>query len=316
MENKLNGTFSHKKNNLNSPKNNKKIENCKDPKLKNKLKKIFATQGVSDIISVNRWWEKEADDNDDSTKRWDSLEHNGVIFAPKYQPHGVKIFYNSEPVTLTSYQEEISTYWAGILDNDLSTKDICKRNFFKEFKEVMGREYDSAKFEDFDFSPIRAHLVKQKEISKNKCPEEKKVNDILIKEEKIKKQRILDIYSLALMDGVSEKISNYMVEPPGIFRGRGTHPQIGKLKGRIIPENVSINVGLNNPVPICTIPGHCWEKIVHNYDATWLAYYKDENNKKSKKYVFLSASSKLKGQNDLKKYEKARKLKVKMAYIK
>ena len=112
------------------------------------------------------------------------------------------------------------------------------------------------------------------------------------------------------MDGVSEKISNYMVEPPGIFRGRGTHPQIGKLKGRILPENVSINIGPDNPVPICSIQGHCWEKIVHNNDATWLAYYKDENNKKSKKYLFLSASSKLKGQNDLKKYEKARKLKV------
>jgi DNA topoisomerase-1 len=60
---------------------------------------------------------------------------------------------------------------------------------------------------------------------------------------------------------------------------------------------------------MCSIPGHCWEKIVHNNEATWLAYYKDENNKKSKKYVFLSASSKLKGQNDRKKYEKARKLK-------
>lgn len=125
----------------------------------------------------------------------------------------------------------------------------------------------------------------------------------------MKKQKILEVYSLALMDGVSEKISNYMVEPPGIFRGRGTHPLIGKLKGRIIPENVSINVGTNNPVPICSIPGHCWDKIVHNNEATWLAYYKDINNKKSKKYVFLSASSKLKGQNDLKKYEKARKLK-------
>jgi DNA topoisomerase-1 len=111
------------------------------------------------------------------------------------------------------------------------------------------------------------------------------------------------------MDGVSEKISNYMVEPPGIFRGRGTHPLIGKLKGRILPENVSINIGPDNPVPICSIPGHCWDKIVQSNEATWLAYYKDVNNKKSKKYVFLSASSKLKGQNDLKKYEKARKLK-------
>ena len=174
MENKNNGTLTINKNNYDSPKKNKKNINFKDSKIKNKLIKLFVTQGVSDIISVNRWWEKE-NDNEDSTKRWDSLEHNGVIFAPKYIPHGVKILYKGEPITLNSYQEEISTYWAGILDNDLSTKDICKKNFFKEFKGVMGSNYESAIFQDFDFSPIHKHLIEQKEISKNKSPEEKKV---------------------------------------------------------------------------------------------------------------------------------------------
>ena len=33
------------------------------------------------------------------------------------------------------------------------------------------------------------------------------------------------------------------MEIPGIFRGRGEHPHAGKLKGRIVPEFVMINVG-------------------------------------------------------------------------
>lgn len=160
---------SKSKNNNDSAKN--KLEYFKD----SKLKKILTTQGVSDIISVNRWWEKAEDENEDSTKRWDSLEHNGVLFPPKYQPHNIKILYKGNAINLTPYQEEISSFWAGILENELSTKDICKKNFFKEFKAVMGQEYDSSKFEDFDFSPIHTYLIKQKEIIKNRSTEEKKV---------------------------------------------------------------------------------------------------------------------------------------------
>lgn len=43
--------------------------------------------------------------------------------------------------------------------------------------------------------------------------------------------------------------------------------------------------------------------------VTWLAYYKDDTINTAYKYIFLSAESKFKGLNDIKKYEKARKLK-------
>ena len=50
--------------------------------------------------------------------------------------------------------------------------------------------------------------------------------------------------------------------------------------------------------------------MVHNNYVTWLAYYKDpELSFSNVKYVYLSASSKFKGLNDKRKYEKARKLK-------
>jgi DNA topoisomerase I len=34
-----------------------------------------------------------------------------------------------------------------------------------------------------------------------------------------------------------------MVEPPGLFRGRGDHPHIGMVKSRVVPEYTSINIG-------------------------------------------------------------------------
>lgn len=114
-----------------------------------------------------------------------------------------------------------------------------------------------------------------------------------------------------MIDGDQEKVSNCLVEPPGIFRGRGQHPYAGRLKYRIMPEFVDINVGPENPIPVCPIIGHAWKRVMSNSEATWLCHFKDErNNKSSGKYVFLAAESKIKGENDRKKYEKARRLKT------
>lgn len=37
--------------------------------------------------------------------------------------------------------------------------------------------------------------------------------------------------SIALMH---PQIGNFRVEPPGLFRGRGEHPKMGKLKARAV----------------------------------------------------------------------------------
>jgi DNA topoisomerase-1 len=309
----------------------------------NKISKIFKTNGIFDILPVNRWWEKnnldldkhdeeDVDEDDEHKngekdsanesedeekkkitlingkdgKKFDSLEHNGVLFPQAYRSHGVKIKYNDEPIELTSNVEEIATFWATVLDNELSQKEIARKNFFKEFKNKLRSskpeyktKFENAKLEEFDFSPIYEYLIANKNKGKSKSTEEKK-------EEKEKKAKLTEIYGLALVDGFGEKISNYMVEPPGIYRRRGDHPGSGKLKERILPEDVTINVGPDNPVPICNLPGHNWKTIINNTESTWLAMYKED---KHTKYVFLAGNSKFKGMNDMKKYEKARKLK-------
>lgn len=53
-----------------------------------------------------------------------------------------------------------------------------------------------------------------------------------------------------------------------------------------------------------------WREIRNDNTVTWLAFWNDPINQRDFKYVFLAASSSLKGQSDKEKYEKSRKLKV------
>ena len=163
--------------------------------------------------------------------------------------------------------------------------------------------------EDLDFTPIQKHLQDYKEQRKNRPIEERK-------REQEEKQKQDQIYKYCLFDGELEKVSNCLVEPPGIFRGRGEHPHAGRLKSRIVPEFVTINVGPNDPIPVCPIQGHSCKKVLSNSEATWLCNFRDERTaKSSSKYVFLAAESKIKGENDRKKYEKARRLKKEIDHI-
>lgn len=162
---------------------------------------------------------------------------------------------------------------------------------------------EDVSLDDFNFDAIKDHLDSEREKRAARSKEEKQAEAEANKE-------IANFYNYCLFDKGVEKTANNLVEPPGIFRGRGEHPSIGLLKQRILPEMVTINIGQDDPIPICTVPGHAWKRVYENKEATWLANFKDERSSfAASKYIFLGAESKLKGDNDKKKYEKARNLK-------
>ncbi|CAA0829184.1 DNA topoisomerase 1 [Striga hermonthica] len=235
-------------------------------------------------------------------QKWTTLVHNGVIFPPPYKPHGVKMLYKGKPVDLTPEQEEVATMYAVMLDTDYMTKPQFKENFMADWQKILGKKHVIQSLEHCDFSPIYEWHLKEKEKKKQMTSEEKKA----LREEKQKQE---EKYTWAIVDGVKEKVGNFRVEPPGLFRGRGEHPKMGKLKKRIRPSDITINIGKDAPIPECPIPGESWKEIRHDNTVTWLAYWNDPINQKEFKYVFLAASSKLKGQSDREKYEKARRLK-------
>ncbi|KAI3742973.1 hypothetical protein L1987_60673 [Smallanthus sonchifolius] len=235
-------------------------------------------------------------------QKWNTLVHNGVIFPPAYKPHGVKMLYKGKPVDLTPEQEEVATMFSVMLDTDYMTKPKFKENFWGDWRKILGKNNPIQNLDDCDFKPIYEWHQNEKEKKKQMSTEEKKA----LKEEKMK---VEEKYTWAIVDSVKEKVGNFRVEPPGLFRGRGEHPKMGKLKKRILPSDITINIGKDAPIPECPIPGESWKEIRHDNTVTWLAYWNDPINTKEFKYVFLAASSSLKGQSDKEKYEKARMLK-------
>jgi DNA topoisomerase-1 len=177
------------------------------------------------------------------------------------------------------------------------TAKIFIKNWFADFKSMLGKGHVVKDFKKCDFEPIRRHLNEQKMVRKAITDDERKAN----KEER---NQIMYQYGFAIVDGHIEKVGNFNMEPPGTFRGRGEHPKMGKLKQRVVPEQVSINVSECAPIPPCPVPGHAWADVRHDPQVQWLAQWK-ENINNQVKYMQLAAQSSFKGKSDRGKYNKA-----------
>ncbi|KAG0369084.1 hypothetical protein BC939DRAFT_454034 [Gamsiella multidivaricata] len=276
-----------------------------------KVKKVDAGDDKSKVKKIKKeeeeeeedaWWLKERE-NEDDTVKWTTLSHNGVYFAPSYVPHGVKMKYDGKPVTLAPEVEEVASFFGALLYTEHAENPTFQDNFFRDFSKLAKKHKtvpEITSFKKCDFTPMYDYFQKEKERKKSMTKEEKQA----IKDEKA---TLDEKYGFCMLDGRKEKVGNYRIEPPGLFRGRGKHPKTGCLKLRVHPEQVTLNLSKDAPVPPAPA-GHKWGKIVHDDTKTWLATWK-ENVNDSTKYVFLAAGSSLKGQSDLKKFETARALK-------
>lgn len=235
-----------------------------------------------------------------TSKKWDTLEHNGVLFPSKYEPHSVPIIYNGEQIILEPEQEEMATLYAKYIDTEYINSKIFKRNFWNDWKKILGKNNKIQNLDLCDFSLINRYILKKKEERDLLSKEEKEKNK-KIKEEEEKK------YKIAIVNGKEQPVGNFRIEPPGIFIGRGCHPQLGSIKKRIYPEDITINIGKEAKIPEPP-NGHKWGKIIHDKYVEWLASWKDNISGKMK-YVWLGAHSDFKAKSDIEKFDKARKLK-------
>ncbi|WPT14190.1 DNA topoisomerase 1 alpha [Picochlorum sp. SENEW3] len=255
-------------------------------------------------VKKERVVQKRAKKTQESTAeiRWKTLEHHGVLFPPEYEPHGVKMLYDGVPVDLTPEQEEVATFFAVMKETDYMKKSIFLENFWEGFKGVLGPNHRIQCLEKCDFTPIYDWHMAERERKKDLPKEEKE----RLKKEKEEKEAP---FKYALIDGKKEPVGNFRVEPPGLFRGRGEHPKMGKIKKRIYPRDITINISKGAPIPTHPFPGQDWKEIRHDNTVTWLAFWKDPISPKDFKYVMMAATSSWKSESDLQKYEKARKLK-------
>ncbi|XP_076470580.1 DNA topoisomerase I, mitochondrial-like [Babylonia areolata] len=249
---------------------------------------------------VWKWWEEEK--REDGVK-WTYLEHKGPVFAPPYEPlpADIKFYYDGHAMKLEPETEEVATFYAKMLDHDYTTKEVFNQNFFKDWRKVMTKA-EKEKITDLkrcNFTEMNEYFKVKNEQRKNMSKEEK----LILKK---KNEEITNEYGFCVIDGHKEKIGNFKIEPPGLFRGRGDHPKQGMLKRRVVPEDVIINCSKDSTVPKAP-DGHRWKEVRHDNHVTWLSSW-TENIQGSVKYVMLNAASKLKGEKDWQKYETARRL--------
>lgn len=261
-----------------------------------------------------QWW--NAPKPEDDSIKWQTLEHNGVLFAPAYEPmpKHVKMYYDGQPINLSPEAEEAATFWVAMMTpasiHHLENP-IFRQNFFADFSDFVktygatnanGEKVQIKSLEKCDFSKIQAWYEQKVEAKKTKnlSKEEKEAA-------KAEKEKLEAPYVYCMWDGRKQKVGNFRVEPPSLFRGRGEHPKTGRIKKRVYPEQITINIGKDAKVPEPP-KGHKWKTVQHDQKATWLAMWQ-ENINGAYKYVMLGAASDVKGQSDFKKFEKARELK-------
>lgn len=259
-----------------------------------------------------RWWEDPT--KGDGTKKWTTLEHAGVVFPPPYEPlpKSVRMRYDGKPVDLAPEAEEVACFFGAMLNSTHNVENpTFQKNFFADFHKMLketggatdrdGNKVPIKEFARCDFQPIFDYYDAQRTQKKALPAAEKK-------KLKAEKDATEAPYMYCLWDGRKQKVGNFRVEPPGLFRGRGEHPKTGKVKARVQPEQIIINIGKEATVP-APPEGHRWKEIKHDQEGTWLAMWQ-ENINGAYKYVMLAANSDVKGQSDYKKFEKARELKV------
>lgn len=159
----------------------------------------------------------------------------------------MKMLYDGQPIALKPEAEEVATFFAQVLGTDYAKNATFCKNFIDDFSKVL-KEHDRnaaaviKQFDKCDFQPIRVYLDEQRD--------QRKIDNKLNKD-KIKKEKAeIDAkYGWALMDGRKEKVGNFRIEPPGLFRGRGDHPLTGFLKTRVTPEQITINIDEDAEIP-------------------------------------------------------------------
>ena len=238
--------------------------------------------------------------------KWQTLEHRGVAFPPEYQPRGITIAVRGEKLALNRDQEEIVYAWAKKKDTHYVQDPVFQQNFMSDLQKLLPEGYNNLTIKDIDFSMAYRLADEEKEMKE----QEKERYKTLSKEQKksisqakkAEHERLKAIYGKAAVDGIEVDIANWLVEPPGLFMGRGQHPMRGRWKPRVRPQDVTLNLGENAPVP----EGN-WKAIFHDHSSTWLATWIEGLTGK-RKYVWLHDSAALRQEYDKAKYDKAKKL--------
>ena len=233
------------------------------------------------------------------TAYWTTLSHNGVNFPDVYSPRGLSVKVKGRPAVLSPLAEEMAYHLAKKKDTPYIQDPVFTANFMLDFAEQLPDWSRGAKFSDVDFSEL-FHVVDEEKAQKEAMSKDETKN--LAASRKERRGALKARYGRALLDGREVDFANWMVEPPGLFMGRGQHPLRGRWKPRVQQKEVTLNLGESAEIP----PGQ-WGAVVHDHDSMWMAKWIDKLTGKEK-YVWLHESSPLQQSRNKAKYDNALKV--------
>ncbi len=230
---------------------------------------------------------------------WETLSHNGVNFPDSYQPEGLRVRVKGRVVELDPQAEEMAYALAKKKDTPYVQDQVFTSNFMGDFVKQLPAWCKGAEFKDVDFGELYRKVDMEKAIKERMSKEEKKALAAVRKE---RREALKAKFGRATVDGKAVDIANWLVEPPGLFMGRGQHPFRGKWKPRVQQSDVVLNLGESAPVP----PGS-WREIVHDHNSMWMAKWIDKLSDREK-YVWLHESSPIQQSRSKSKYDNARRV--------
>ena len=107
--------------------------------------------------------------------KWFGLEHKGVTFVPRYEPHGKPLLFKGEPIDISPEVEEVCNQWVQVESTDFAEQETVKKNFVASFLSLFPETLGADNLQDFDFRHIKEHVERSKELRNARTGEEKKI---------------------------------------------------------------------------------------------------------------------------------------------
>eukprot|EP00759_Apiculatamorpha_spiralis_P024438 PhF_6_TR27906/c0_g2_i3/m.40938/K03163/TOP1; DNA topoisomerase I len=202
--------------------------------------------------------------------QWTSLVHHGVFFPPPYEPHNIPIVFipTSTSIQLNPIAEEMITNYVThkICHPDNADMQRYEAKFFETWVMELDTEQQCniQNLEQCNFDAIKQYVTSTlskrlgQRVRQNWCCFDAGPCDH-------------NKYETCLVDGVESPVSGYHIELPGFCTSSSLQL---KYRRRVMPEDVTINCGVNDAPPPPPA-GHHWKEVIHDPTVWWIAKWKN-----------------------------------------
>jgi DNA topoisomerase-1 len=225
----------------------------------------------------------------------EQLIHNGVVIPEPPPYRGLVIQVRGKAVQLTPHQEEMALAWAKKQGTPYVSDPVFVQNFMADFSEALGVN-PPLSVQEVDLASVIRVVEAEREAKERLTREERKAQAAM---RKAIREELKDKYGHAIVNGDRVELGGYVVEPSGIFMGRGEHPLRGRWKQGASQGDITLNLSPDAPRPAGE-----WAEIAWQPDSLWVARWNDKLSGKLK-YIWLSDTAPVKQEREAAKFDQA-----------